>query len=159
MNAQAADLSPPAPTPPPSAGSGLFEGIVQQAAEAIIFADRQGVIQIWNPAAEALFGFSAEQALGASLDLIIPERFRPAHWRGYHEAIARGHPLHGGQVRITRAVHKDARKLYVEMSFGIIRDADGSVLGSLAVARDGAERRSVEAALRARIESLEGPAA
>ena len=68
----------------------LFLAIVEQASDAIIFADRQGVIRLWNPAAEAVFGYAADEAIGQSLDLIIPERLRKAHWKAFHEAIEGG---------------------------------------------------------------------
>ncbi|MDE2397282.1 MAG: isocitrate lyase/phosphoenolpyruvate mutase family protein [Burkholderiales bacterium] len=120
--------------PSPAAEVG-FEALVGQMAEALIFADREGRIRVWNGAAEALFGHSAAQALGQNLDLIIPERFRAAHWRAYDAAIATGRVAHPGEVRTTRAVHRDGSKVYVEMSFGVVTDAQGSALGSLAVAR------------------------
>lgn len=139
-----------------SAQSGhcLFEAIVRQISEAIILADRDGVIQVWNRGAEALFGFSASEAIGSGLDIIIPERFRQAHWDAFHRAIAQGHTQHGGQIRMTRAVHRDGRRLYVDMSFGVVTGSDGSALGSVAMARDATTRRETEAALRARLETL-----
>ena len=140
------------PGPP---GNSLFEGIVRQISEAIIFADRDGVIRVWNRGAEALFGFPASEATGSSLDIIIPERFRPAHWDGFHRAIALGRTQHEGQIRTTRAVHRDGRKLYVDMSFGVITGSDGSAVGSVAMARDATPRREAEAALRTRIDALE----
>lgn len=144
------------PTPAPSAPcpSFLFEAIVQQTPEAIIFADRDGVIRVWNGGAEALFGFGAAEAVGRSLDIIIPERFRQAHWDGFHRAVAQGQTRHGGEIRTTRAVHRDGRKLYVDMSFALVTGSDGSVTGSVAMARDASARRSMEAALRARIDAL-----
>ena len=90
-----------------------YRHILAHTPDALIFADPQGVIRVWNPGAEAVFGFSAAEALGQSLDLIIPERLRPAHWKGFHRAIARGTTSHGAEVRTTRGVHKDGRKLYV----------------------------------------------
>lgn len=146
---------------PDLSGSCLFAGIVRQTSEAIIFADRDGVIRVWNGGAEALFGFPAAEAIGCSLDIIIPERFRQAHWDGFHRAIAQGRTQHGGQIRTTRVVHQDGRKLYVDMSFGLVTRSDGAVMGSVAVARDATTRRSLEAALRARIDDLAqgGPAA
>ena len=118
----------------------LFEAIVQQSAEAIVFADCGGVIRVWNRGAEALFGFSAAEAVGHSLDIMIPERLRRAHWEGFDRAIAQGRVAHDGQVRTTRAVHRDGRKLYVDMSFGIVTGADGAILGSVAMARAVAAR-------------------
>lgn len=129
-----------------SAQASLYEAIVEQAVEAIVFADRDGVIRVWNHGAERLFGFSAAEAVGSSLDLMIPERLRPAHWAGFHAAIARGATRHGGQVRMTRATHKDGRRLYVDMSFAVVTGPDGSAAGSVAVARDATERQAGQAA-------------
>ncbi len=130
--------------------SGVFAGIVLQSPEAIVFADCAGVIGVWSPGAEALFGFSAAQAVGQSLDLIIPERFRAAHWAGFDRAVANRRTQHGGQIRTTRALHADGRKLYVEMSFSIVIGSDGAVLGSVAIARDATERHARERAAAAR---------
>ena len=65
----------------------LSELILEQVADALIYADREGIIQRWNPAACTLFGYSAAEALGASLDIIIPEHLRAPHWAGYHAAL------------------------------------------------------------------------
>lgn len=135
-----------APTPPDAAE--LYEGIVRQTTEALIFADCDGLIRLWSSGAEALFGFSAAEALGRSLDLIIPERLRAAHWAGFNRAIAAGRTQHGGQIRTTRAVHRDGDKRYVDMSFGLVIGRDESVLGSIAMARDASAKRALEEALR-----------
>jgi PAS domain S-box-containing protein len=118
----------------------LAPAIVEHAADAIIFADVSGVIRRWNTAATRLFGFPAEAALGASLDLIIPERLREAHWKGYDRAMQTGVTRLGGQPTITRGLHRDGRRLYVEMSFAVVRAASGVVAGSVAVARDATAR-------------------
>lgn len=110
--------------------------IVATVADALIFADTQGIIRVWNAQAEAVFGFSATEAIGQSLDLIIPERFRAAHWRGFDRAMERGRTVHGAQVRTTRSKHKDGRKLYVDMTFSVVTDEAGVALGSAAMARD-----------------------
>jgi len=68
-----------------------WERIVLNAGDALIFIDAHGVIRVWNAMAAALFGFSAEEALGRSVDLIIPEHLREAHWRGFNRAMAHGH--------------------------------------------------------------------
>lgn len=120
---------------PDVAMSEIFEAIVRQTPEAIVFADRAGVIRVWNQGAASVFGFSEAEAVGQSRDLIVPERFRRAHWEGYQRAIAEGHPRLGAHIRTTRSLHKDGRKLYVEMSFGIVTRADGASVGSVAVAR------------------------
>jgi len=89
---------------PALSGHCLFEGIVRQISEAIIFADRDGVIRVWNRGAEALFGFSA-------LDIIVPERFGQAHWDGFHRAIAQGHAQHDAQIRTARGSTRQSRSM------------------------------------------------
>ena len=122
----------------------LFQAIVEQAPDAIIFADRDGAIRVWNRGASTVFGYSAAEILGRSLDVIIPERLRSAHWQGFHRAIDTGRTRHGDRVLTTRSVHKNGAKLYVDMSFGLVRDATGAVLGALAVARDCTARQLKE---------------
>ncbi|HVV43084.1 MAG TPA: PAS domain S-box protein [Nitrobacter sp.] len=125
----------------------LAERILDGAADAIIYADRSGMIARWNPAAAELFGYPLDEALGKSLDLIIPEHLRAAHWRGFEAAMEQGTMRLQGRPTLTRAAHKSGRKLYVEMTFAIVRgQADGEVLGSVAVARDVTERTERERA-------------
>ncbi len=128
----------------------LAEEILAAAADAIVYADRDGTIVRWNPAAAALFGFAPEEALGQNLDLIIPEHLRAAHWRGFDAAMNKGVMRLHGRPTLTRALHKSGRRLYVEMTFAIVRASDGgAVLGSVAVARDATERVEREKAARA----------
>lgn len=111
------------------------EAIVEQAPDALIFADREGMIRVWNARAQALFGYAAGEAIGKSLDLIIPEHLRAAHWRGYRQAIAAGHTRLGDKPMLTRATHKNGGKLYVELAFAIVRDPLRGVLGAVATGR------------------------
>ena len=141
--------------PPDRAGLQLFEAIVEQTPDAIVFADCDGVIRVWNHGAEAVFGFSAAEVIGSSLDVIIPERFRHAHWAGFRQAIESGHTKLGDHVRTTRAIHKLGHKLYVDLSFGLITGAAGSVIGAVAVGRDCSERYLAEKALRDRLDAFE----
>jgi PAS domain S-box-containing protein len=121
--------------------SQLAERILDQVADAVIYANRSGAIVRWNRASAALFGFSTEEAVGQSLDLIIPEHLRAPHWRGFNAAMTNGTTKLQGRPTLTRALHKSGRKLYVEMTFAIVKgDAEGEVLGSVAVARDVTDR-------------------
>jgi PAS domain S-box-containing protein len=115
----------------------LAELIIEQTSDAVIYADKDGNIQRWNNAASQLFGFSKDEALGQSLDLIIPERARKAHWHGFNVAVENGNLRLSGKPTLTRAIHKNAEKrLYVQMSFSLVKDRDGHVQGSVAIARD-----------------------
>ena len=133
-------------TPPTEAP--LSADILRCMPEAMIFADLQGVIQAWNPGAETVFGFTAVEAIGQSLDLIIPERLRKAHWEGYNKAIARSGTLPGRTSMITRSLHKSGEAIYVDMSFAMVKDDRGQMLGSLAIARNATARFTEEKNLR-----------
>jgi PAS domain S-box-containing protein len=132
----------------------LFRAIAEQAPDAIIFVDIKGVVRFWNESAKAVFGYSADEALGRSLDLIIPERLRRAHWDAFQRAIEIGQTRLGRQAFATRAVHKDGNKLYVELSFAVVKMA-GTVAGALGIARDITSRHVSDSALRERLSELE----
>ncbi len=114
----------------------VFRLVVDQAPDAIIFADRQGMIRVWNKAAADLFGFPANEAIGRSLDIIIPAHLRHAHWEGFGRAVASGHTKHGRRALKTRAIHKDGQRLYVSLAFSVVNDRDGKVIGAMATARE-----------------------
>ena len=111
------------------------EAVLDQMADAVIVADRSGKIQRWNRAATALFGYEATEAVGSSVELIIPERLREPHRRGFETAMASGVLKLSGRPTLTRAQHKNGRRLYIEMSFALVKEGDGSPVGSVAVAR------------------------
>lgn len=124
----------------------VLRALVDGLPEALVVADPQGVIRYWNGAAERLFGHGQEEALGASLDLLVPERFKGAHDAGFARAVASGQLRVGGRVMRTRANHKDGRKLYVDFSFALLKDAGGQVVGVYATARDATEAQLKAAA-------------
>ncbi|HEX2827581.1 MAG TPA: PAS domain S-box protein [Burkholderiales bacterium] len=133
----------------------LNAALVAQSPDAIILSDREGNIEVWNAAAERIFGHRADEVLGRSLDVIIPERLRAAHWAGFDAALASGREKYAGRVLTTRSMHKDGSKLYVDLAFALIRDAAGAVTGVVATARDCTARYEEERALRARVAQLE----
>ena len=119
----------------------LADSILEQIADAVIYADHSGTIMRWNPAAASLFGYSATEAIGQNLDLIITVHLRDRHWRGFGAAMAKGVVRLQGRPTLTRAMHKGGSKLYVEMTFALVKDdIDGQVVGAVAVARDATER-------------------
>lgn len=121
--------------------SNFAEQILDQVGDALICADRNGEIIRWNRACVALFGFSAEEAIGQSLDLIIPQHLRAAHWSGFDAAMTKGTLKLEGRPTLTRALHKSGRRLYVEMTFTIVKgDAESKALCAVAMARDVTER-------------------
>jgi PAS domain S-box-containing protein len=135
--------------------SSLAEWILEQMADAVIYADEKGTIRRWNHAAAALFGYSAAEALGRNLDLIVPEHLRAAHWRGFEAAMTNGVMKLEGRPTVTRAVHQSGRKLYVELAFALVKDQAGAARGAVAVARDATERIEQQRA-GARRDSAEG---
>src|SRR5215470_10308417 len=103
----------------------LFRLVVEQVPDGIIFADREGVIQIWNRGAADLFGYPPQEAVGRPLDIIVPEHLRHAHWEGFGKAVASGHTKHGTGAMKTRATHKAGHKLYVSLAFSVVKDPGG----------------------------------
>lgn len=112
------------------------ERVLEHLPDALVYTDVGGAIQAWNGAAEQLFGFSRDEAVGQSLDLIIPEELRAAHWRGFDAAVSSGRVRLGGRPTLTRAVHKSGGRSYVEMSFALVFDDARRVVGTVAIARD-----------------------
>jgi PAS domain S-box-containing protein len=102
-----------------------FEQLVEALGDAIVAADASGAITLWNPAAERLFGFTHAEALGNSLDLIIPERLRDRHWAGYGKTMASGQTRYGHDVLRVPAVHKDGRALSIAFTVGLPLDTAG----------------------------------
>ena len=128
----------------------LSDWIIEHTSDALIYASRDGKIERWNEAASRLFGFAKDEAVGQSLDIIIPEHLRAPHWKGFDAAIASGDTRLGGHPTLTRAVRNDGQKLYVEMSFALVKDDAGAVVGTVAIARDVTERVQRERAAAGR---------
>src|SRR5262249_35836975 len=130
--------------------------LVRAAGDAIVVADPDGVIRLWNPAATRIFGFGADEAVGQSLDLIIPERFRARHWAGYREVMQSGQTRYGSDVLRVPALHKDGRRISIAFTVGLLTDAGGRISGIAAFVRDETERWTEEQALRRRVAELGG---
>ena len=128
--------------------------LVTQAEDGLIFADREGMIRVWSAGAERIFGYPRAEAIGQTLDLIVPERFREAHWRGFDRALETGVTRYAGQLLPTRSARKDGTAIYIELSFAMIHDGD-AVIGVLAGARDITERFTREREERARTRVIE----
>ncbi len=120
--------------------SSLGDLILEQTADALIYANREGVIERWNAAATSMFGYAFAEAYGQSLNLIIPESLRGAHWRGFEAAMVNGSTQLQGRPTLTRAERKTGERVYVEMSFSLVIDELGKTIGSVANARDVTER-------------------
>jgi PAS domain S-box-containing protein len=119
----------------------LCRRLVTDGGDAIVYADRDGVIQYWNAAASRLFGFESAEAVGRSLDIIIPERLRARHWEGYRRTMATGTSRYqSGALLSVPALKKDGSQISVEFTIVTITGSDGRLLGIGAIMRDVTER-------------------
>ncbi len=133
----------------------LYKRIVAQMPEAVILADHDGRISLWNRGAEVTFGHTSADVIGKSLDIIIPEHLRQRHWEAYHRAMAAGHTRLGDRALPTKAIRKDGTTIYVELSFAIVLDETGAAIGALGVGRNITERYRQDKSLRQRLAALE----
>jgi PAS domain S-box-containing protein len=133
----------------------LCQRIVEQTQEAIIYADRDGLIRFWNQGAKAMFGYKDEEAIGQSLDLIIPERLRARHWQGYRHVMETGVTRYGSETLAVPAIRKDGQHLSIEFTIVLMQDANGNPIGTAALIRDVTIRWQQEKAQRERIAALE----
>ena len=133
-----------------------LQQLVEAAGDAIIAAAPDGKISLWNAAAERIFGYAAKEALGQSLDIIIPERLQKRHWEGYDQVMQTGETRYGADVLRVPAIHKDARPLSIAFTVALLRSADGKVEAIAAILRDETARFNEERNLRKRLAELEG---
>ena len=130
--------------------------LVDEASDAIIYADREGIVRLWNTGAAAMFGYVAAEALSQSLDLIIPEKLRGRHWDGYHKVMTTGETRYGpGELLAVPGVRKDGTRISLEFSIAMLRDEQGSLVGIAAILRDVSERFERDRTLRKRLAELE----
>jgi len=135
-----------------------FAQLADAIGDAIIISDAAGDITYWNPAATRMFGYTRDEALGKTLDLIIPERLRGRHWDGYHKTMATGQTRYGNDVLRVPAVDKDGRALSIAFTVALLHGPQGEVTGIVAVVRDETARFQEERNLRKRITELEAQA-
>jgi PAS domain S-box-containing protein len=133
----------------------LFRWIVESMPEAVVYSDREGIIRLWNRGAEAIFGYSQEHALGHTLDLIIPERWRARHWEGYRTVMLTGVTRYGRELLAVPASRSDGTRISIEFSIILPTDRDGKVLGAVAIVRDVTTRWKQEQTLRKRLGAAE----
>lgn len=133
----------------------LAQAVVRDTPEAVVVSDPHGIITLWNGGAERVFGYPAAEAVGQSLDLIVPEKQRPRHWAGYDKTMATGETKYGDTLLKVPAVHRDGRRLSIEFSVALLRESDGKIAGIAAVIRDSTERWTAEKELRARLAEAE----
>jgi len=132
-----------------------FPQLVRAFGDGVIVCDAAGAIVFWNDAATRIFGFTEADAVGQSLDLIIPQRQQQRHWDGYHKTMATGETRYGSDVLRVPALHKEGKPLSIAFTVALLHAPDGQVSGIAAVVRDDTARWTEERALRARVRELE----
>lgn len=138
--------------------SWLCERIVDASGDAVVFADRDGVVRLWNRGAEEIFGYAASEAIGRTLDLIIPDKLRERHWEGYRRVMETGVTQYGRSVLAVPAVRKDGTRRSIEFTVALVRDDAGGLLGIAAILRDVTVRFEEERRLRSQLRTLEARA-
>ena len=137
----------------------LYRQIGEACSDAFICSDRDGVICLWNPGAEAIFGYASQEAVGQTLDLIMPEKLRPRHWAGYRQVMQRGVTRYEKNLLSTPALRKDGTSISIEFSMAMLRDGAGEMVGTAAIIRDATERWRQEKGLRDQLKYLEAKVA
>jgi PAS domain S-box-containing protein len=132
-----------------------FKQLIEVAGDAIVVSDPAGLIIFWNAAAEFVFGYSKDEALGNSLDLIIPQRLRDRHWEGYRKTIQTGETRYGHEVLRVPGVHKDGRSMSISFTVALLHSADKQIMGIAAIIRDETVKFNENRELRKRLEELE----
>ena len=136
----------------------IGRAVLASAADAVIASDREGRITFWNAGAERIFGFAADEAIGRSLDIIIPEPYRARHWAGYDETIRTGQSRYGaGDVLAVPGLRKDGTRNSIEFTIAVIKNADGGVTTMAAVIRDVTNRFEETKALKLELARLRKP--
>ena len=123
--------------------------------DAILIADRQGIIRYWNTGAERILGYTADEAIGQSLDLFIPEKLRGRHWEGYHRVMASGETKYKTGLLTSPGICKDGTQVSLEFSMVLLKDENGTMQGCASIMRDVTERWQKEKELKQRLAACE----
>lgn len=132
-----------------------FEQLANAMGDGVVISDAKGDIVFWNTSAERIFGYSAAEALGKSLDIITPERFRARHWDGYKKSMETGTTRYGSTLLTVPALHKEGKALSIAFTVAMLTDEDGNVGAIAAIVRDDTERFQTDRELKKRIAELE----
>ena len=133
-----------------------LQAILQASSDAIVATDRAGIITFWNPGATRIFGFASSEAVGQSLDIIIPENLRKRHWDGFHQTMATGTSRYGdGDLLSVPALTKTGRRISVEFTIAVLRDEGQAPAGTVAIMRDVTQRFEELRELRRRVAAQE----
>src|SRR6266566_3274521 len=132
--------------------SQIAQALLASSVDAIVAADRDGIIRRWNSGAERIFGHTAAEAVGQSLDLIIPEQLRARHWEGYHHVMQTGRSRYGeGDLLAVPGLRKDGTRVSLEFTVAMIRDEAGEMVGVAAILRNVTARFEEMKALRTKL--------
>jgi PAS domain S-box-containing protein len=131
------------------------EMLEQTLGVAAIYADCEGIIRLWSAGAEAMFGFTAGEAVGQSLDIIVPEKHRDTHWAGWRRVMRTGVTKYGRDVLAVPALKKDGSRISVEFYIGLVRSPAGEIVGASALMMDVSKRWQEQKQLRARLTEAE----
>ena len=134
----------------------ISQQIIENIPDAVLYVDAKGLIQHWNDSATRIFGYSADEAIGQSLDLIIPEKLQGRHWDGYNKVMESGQSQYGTDLLSVPSTHRDGQRLSVDFCIAMLKDDQGKVEGIAAVMRDMTAQRQKERELKERIAELEG---
>jgi PAS domain S-box-containing protein len=132
-----------------------YKTLVESVGDAVMACDAAGAITLWNPACERMFGFTPLDAMGKSLDLIIPQRQQQRHWDGYHKTMQTGITKYGNDVLRVPGMHKDGHTLSIAFTVSVLYSPDGKVSHIVAVVRDESARFTEDRNLRKRLMELE----
>jgi PAS domain S-box-containing protein len=136
----------------------LYRHIVEDSRVAMIYGDAAGIMRLWNKGAEDIFGWTAEEALGRSMDLIIPEKHRATHWEGYYRVMKTGVTKYGRNVLAVPALTKGGRRVSIEFNVVLLKAPSGEVIGIAAILQDVTARWERDKALRQRLAAAEAKA-
>jgi len=134
----------------------LCRRLVAESLDAIIFADKDGLIRLWNAGAEAMFGYGAAEMEGKGFDLIIPEALRARHNEGFRRVMAKGESKYAADLLAVPGLKKDGSRISLEFTITLVKDGEGEVLGAAAILRDVTARWQRDQKIKKRLAEVEG---
>jgi PAS domain S-box-containing protein len=136
-------------------GDWVFRAIIENTHVAVIVADEAGIIRVWNVGAQEIFGWTRQEALGNSMDLIIPEKYRARHWEGYFRTMRTGVTRYERERLAVPALTKNGTRISIEFNIALLKTPQATIAGIAALLTDVTARRQEDIALRKRLAALE----
>jgi PAS domain S-box-containing protein len=131
----------------------IYQQIIENSQDAILFADRNGIVNLWNSGAEAIFGYKTQEIQGKNLDLIIPEKLRQRHWEGYQRVMKTGETRYGKELLKAPALRNHGKTISLEFTILLVRNHQNKIIGAAAIIRDVTERWEHEKELKKEIKT------